>query len=130
MIHEGFSMKRAIVLALPVLLAACAGSKFAPLEGMPTALGETVRVGAFEATPRSVVEDSRCPAGVRCVQAGRLVVSTQITGEGWSETVPLTLGQPHTVQGRTITLVSGRPEMYPERRAPRSEYRFVFAGGA
>jgi len=130
MIHEGFCMKRAVVLALPALLAACTGTTFAPLEGMPAALGETVRVGSLQATPRVVIEDSRCPAGVRCIHTGQLVVSTQVAGEGWSETVPLTEGQPFTVQGRTITLVSGRPAAFPERRPPRNEYRFVFAGGA
>ena len=130
MIQQGAFMKTAIVLALPLLLAACAGSQFAPLEGMPVALGETVSVGPLRATPRAVIEDSRCPEGVRCVQAGRVVVSTEVSGSGWSETVPLTLGEPSAVGGATITLVSARPRAYPERRAPRNEYRFVFAGGA
>ena len=120
----------AVVLALPLVLAACVGSRFAPLEGMPAALGETVSVGTVRATPRSVVEDSRCPEGVRCAQAGRVVVSTQVSGDGRSETVPLTLGEPQTVGGATITLVSAQPRAYPERRAPRREYRFIFAGGA
>lgn len=130
MIPEGACMKKAVVLALPLVLAACVGSRFAPLEGMPAAIGETVSVGTLRATPRSVVEDSRCPEGVRCAQAGRVVVSTQVSGDGWSETVPLTLGEPQTVGGATITLVSAQPRAYPERRAPRREYRFIFAGGA
>lgn len=130
MIHQGAFMKKAIVLALPLLLAACTGSRFAPLEGMPTAIGETVSVGTLRATPRSVVEDSRCPVGVRCVQAGRVVVSTEVSGDGWSETVPLTLGEPYAVGGATIILVSTQPQAYPDRRAPRREYRFIFEGGA
>jgi hypothetical protein len=123
-------MNRVIALLLPALLAGCAGSDFAPLEGMPAAIGETVRVGPLLATPRSVVEDSRCLLGVRCVQAGRLVVSTQLEGEGWSQTVPLTLGEPYAVQGTTVMLVSGRPEKWSERRRPRNEYRFIYEGGA
>ena len=119
-------MNKAIALLLPALLAGCAGSDFAPLDGMPAAIGETVRVGPFLATPRSVVEDSRCPHNVRCVQAGRLVVSTQLEGDGWSQTVPLTLGEPYAVQGTTVTLVSGRPEKWSERRRPRNEYRFIY----
>lgn len=123
-------MKAVIALPLVALLAACAGSKFAPLEGMPVALGETVRVGSVLATPSRVVEDSRCPQDVQCIQAGRLVVSTRLDGSGWRETVPLTLGEPYAVQGTTITLVSGRPEKFSERRTPRHEYRFIFEGGA
>ena len=129
MIPEGACMKRAVVLALPLVLAACVGSRFAPLEGMPAAIGETVRVGALAATPRRLVEDSRCPLSVQCVQAGRVVVSTRITGPGGTETVPLVLGEPYPVQGATVTLVSARPEKWSERRRPRDEYRFVFEGG-
>jgi hypothetical protein len=122
-------MKRAAIFLLPVLLAGCATSRFAPLEGMPVALGETVRVGTMTATPRAVVEDSRCPVDVQCIQAGRLVVSTILGGDGWRETVPLTLGEPYAVQGTTVTLVSGHPDKTSTRRTPRSEYRFVFEGG-
>lgn len=124
-------MKNLIAFPLAALLGACVGPALPqPIaEGMPAALGETVRVGTMLATPRSVVEDSRCPVNVQCIQAGRLIVSTRLDGEGWSETVPLTLGEPHAVQGTTVTLVSGRPEKWSERRRPRSEYRFIFEAG-
>lgn len=122
-------MKYFAALPLAALLGACATSNFAPLEGMPVAIGETVRAGPLLATPRSVVEDSRCLLGVRCVQAGRLVVSTRLSGDGWSQTVPLTLGEPYAVQGTTVTLVSGRPEKWSERRRPRNEYRFIYEAG-
>lgn len=123
-------MNKAILLLLPALLAGCAGSGFAPLEGMPAAIGETVRVGPLTATPVRLIEDSRCPLTVQCVQAGRLVVSTRLDGDGWSQTVPLTLGEPYAVQGTTVMLVSGRPEKWNQRRRPRGEYRFIFEGGA
>ena len=122
-------MKCLAALPFAALLGACATSDFAPLEGMPAAIGETVRAGPLLATPRSVVEDSRCPLGVQCVHAGRLVVSTRLSGDGWSQTVPLTLGEPYAVQGTTVTLVSGRPEKWSERKRPRSEYRFIFETG-
>ena len=121
------------LLALPVLAFAAAcmtpGSDEPIADGMPAALGETVRVGSLLASPRSVVEDSRCPENARCVWAGRLIVSTRIDGNGWRETVPLTLGEPYATHGTTVTLVSGRPEKRAERTTPRNEYRFVFAGG-
>ena len=123
-------MKAVIALPLAALLAACVSSDFDPLEGMPVALGETVRVGSVLATPTRVVEDSRCPYDVQCIQAGRLVVSTRLDGSGWAETVPLTLGEPYAVGGTTVTLISGRPEKFSERDTPRHEYRFIFEGGA
>jgi hypothetical protein len=124
-------MTKLVALPLALLLGACAGTALPePIaEGMPAALGETVQVGALLATPRSVVEDSRCPYNARCIQAGRLVVSTRLDGTGWTETVPLTLGELHAVQGTTVTLVSGTPEKRAERRTPRNEYRFIFEGG-
>jgi hypothetical protein len=122
-------MKYVTALPLALLMGACASSDFAPLEGMPVAIGETVRVGPLLASPRSVLEDSRCPDNVQCVQAGRLVVSTLLEGDGWSETVPLTLGAPYQVQGTTVTLASGRPEKYSARRRPRNEYRFIYQAG-
>lgn len=124
-------MKQAIALPFLALIGACVGTALPePIaEGMPAALGETVQVGSLLATPRRLVEDSRCPYDVQCIQAGRLVVSTQLDGEGWNETVPLTLGEPYAVQGTTVTLVSGRPEKWSERRRPRNEYRFIFEGG-
>ena len=122
-------MKPLLTLSLVALLAGCADGRFAPLEGMPAAIGETVRVGPLTATPVRLVEDSRCPLTVQCVDAGRLIVSTRIEGEAFRETVPLTLGEPYAVAGHTVTLVSGRPEKWNERRRPRNEYRFVFEGG-
>ena len=124
-------MTKLIALPLALLLGACAGTALPePIaEGMPAAIGETVQVGPLIATPRAVLEDSRCPYNARCVWAGRLVVSTRLDGDGWSETVPLTLGEPYAVQGTTVTLVSGRPELYAERRTPKNEYRFIFEAG-
>jgi hypothetical protein len=120
-------MKPFATLPLLTLLAACASGGFDPLEGMPAALGETVKVGALAASPRSVEEDSRCPADAQCVQAGRLVVRTRLDGSGWSETVPLTLGEAYATHGVTVLLASAQPD----RRAdtPRNEYRFIFSGG-
>ena len=123
-------MHRALVLLVPLVLAGCAGSRFAPLEGMPTALGESVRVGSLVATPRRVVEDSRCPLTVQCVQAGRLIVSTRLEGEGWRETVPLTLGEPYATHGTSITLVSALPEKLAGEEIPAPTYSFAFEGGA
>jgi hypothetical protein len=124
-------MKRVAPLPFLALVAACAGTPLPePIpDGQPVGLGETAQVGSLIAAPRSVTEDSRCPINVQCIQAGRLAVRTRIDGQGWSETVPLTLGEAYATHGTTITLVSVRPDKFAERDIPRAEYRFIFDGG-
>ena len=90
----------------------------------PVQLGRTVVV-----TPMRVTEDSRCPQGVQCIQAGRVVVETRIDGPGWRQTQPLTLGEPHTVRDVTVTLVSVTPEQRADSQVKSAEYRFAFDGG-
>jgi len=125
-------MRKLVILSLAAALGACAGTALPqPIaDGMPAAIGETVQVGNVLATPRAVTEDSRCPFNARCVWAGQLIVSTRLDGAGWTETVPLKLGEPYAVGGTTVTLVSGLPEKSAGRETPRSEYRFIFDGGA
>ena len=57
------------------------------------------------------------------------MVDTRIDGPGWRQTQPLTLGEPHTVRGVTITLVSVQPEKQPDTQITSAAYRFAFEGG-
>jgi hypothetical protein len=120
-------------LAFAVTLAGCtapmvAGTRPAP-EGSSVALGQPVQVGRLVATPKAVVEDSRCPENARCIWAGRLIVSTQIDGPSWRETIPLTLGEAHATHDTAITLVSGTPEKRTGNETFAGDYRFTFEGG-
>jgi hypothetical protein len=98
-------------------------------EGTAVALGQPVRVGQVIATPKAVIEDSRCPKDVRCVWAGRLIVSTRIDGTTWHQTVPLTLGKTHSVRDVAITLAASAPERRAGSETPPAAYRFTFEGG-
>jgi len=66
---------------------------------MTLALGESASLDGIVVTPTKVVEDSRCPAGVYCIQAGtvRLEVSAQTPLGTVTRTVKL---------GDTVTLGS------------------------
>ena len=126
-------VSKIFAFAAVALLAGCVaptvdGNQPAP-EGTAVALGQPVRVGRLIATPQAVVEDSRCPQNVRCVWAGRLIVSTRIDGTGWHETVPLTLGETHAIHEIPITLISGAPERRTGNETPAGAYRFTFEGG-
>ena len=98
-------------------------------QGSLVPLLQPVQVGSVVATPMRVTEDSRCPMNARCVWAGRAVVETRIDGPGWRQTQPLTLGEPHTVRGVTITLVSVQPEKQTDTQITSADYRFAFEGG-
>ena len=71
-------------------------------------LGDDVRLGGRVAVEfTSVLEDSRCPANVVCVWAGRATVMISLTSlaDGATKTVELTLGE--TAGGRSDVAVLG-----------------------
>ena len=105
-------MKQLVAFAAALALAGCvAGPTMATAVRADghARLGEPTRVGRLVVTPQSVIEDSRCPVNARCVWAGRLVLSARIEGNGWRETVNLTLGEPHATHGSGLSLVSAEP---------------------
>ena len=116
-------MKQIILVAL-LALAACATAPDAEIVNGPTApLGEVANLEGITVRPLAVIEDSRCPALVRCIWAGRVRISAEISGTGTRE---LTLGEPAAVSGGTLTLVDVRPgKRAPEAIAPR-DYQFTF----
>lgn len=128
-------MKAIFAAALLSPLAACAIIPDTPMaqaqaeparQGSAVALGQPVWVGDAILTPLAVIEDSRCPVNARCIQAGKLTVSTRIAATHWTQTAPLTLGEPYAVMGRTYMLGSGTPEMTTENAPAPEDYRFVF----
>lgn len=53
-------------------------------------------------TPLAVIEDSRCPADVLCIQAGRLVITARIDHPGGSTIRTMTLGTTTLAAGGTV----------------------------
>jgi len=113
-------------------LAGCAASNPVashPVEG-PVRLGEIAAVDGPRVRPDRVIEDSRCPADVQCIQAGRLVVRATVLGGGWSKEVDLTLGVPVPVADGTLTLVAATPvPISGETAASAARFTFKFQGG-
>jgi hypothetical protein len=116
-------MKRISLIAL-LALSACATAPRPEMANGPTAaLGETANLEGVTVRPLDVIEDSRCPALVRCVWAGRVRIRAEISGTGTRE---LTLGEPAAVRGGTVTLVDVRPgKRTPDAISPR-DYQFTF----
>jgi hypothetical protein len=118
-------MKAAATLAA-LMLAGCA--TVPPANSGPTAaLGQVATVDNLRIRPIQVVEDSRCPASVRCVWAGRLTVRARMSGPGWTQIRDFELGVPQAVDVHRVTLVAAEPQKAaPVEIDPRA-YRFTFA---
>lgn len=117
---------------MAISLAGCAaGGPVAsqPIEG-PVRLGEIAAVDGPRVRPDRVMEDSRCPADVQCIQAGRLIVRATVLGGGWSKEVDLTLGVPVPVADGILTLVDATPvPVGSGTAASAARFTFKFQGG-
>lgn len=107
-----------LALAIPLALAGCVTIRSVD-DGISRAtIGEAVVRDGVRIVPLTVVEDSRCPQGVACIQAGTVRITAEVDGSR----TELALGRP---VGR-VTLV----EVYPTRRKDTTyypdEYRFGF----
>lgn len=120
----------AALMAISLVGCAAAGSVArAPIEG-PVRLGEMAAVDGPKVRPDRVIEDSRCPADVQCIQAGRLVVRATVLGGGWSKELDLTLGVPVPVADGMLTLVDATPvPVTGETSGSAARFTFRFQGG-
>ncbi|MEA9577440.1 hypothetical protein VC218_00455 [Xanthomonas nasturtii] len=113
-----------LVLSLAGCMASGAGTNH-PIEG-PVRLGEIAAVDGPRVRPDRVIEDSRCPANVQCIHAGRMIVRATVFGGGWSTQVDLTMGIPVPVADGMLTLVDATPVPISGKAVPASVARFTF----
>lgn len=89
-------------------------------------IGQTLAFpDGFSVTPASVIEDSRCPTGVMCIQAGTVRVDLTLSGAGSTQHQTIGLGKTVTVNGRTITFSAVTPAKHLEVEIPAGDYRFT-----
>ncbi|MCB2077919.1 MAG: hypothetical protein KDE55_09515 [Novosphingobium sp.] len=122
-------MRPALIALSPFLslaLSACVTAQ-PPSDGLAyAALGETVYVDGPKVTPIAVIEDSRCPADVQCVWAGRVRISARIHLGTGDTTQELTLGEPIPVADGSLELRTVQPPKTTEAAIPPGDYRFGF----
>ena len=115
------------ILMLPLLMLTVSGFTTYPWTGPKDArLGHVVDLGEAVAQPVKVVEDSRCPEDVDCVQPGRVRVRVTYLNPKWAEDTELELvvGEPHRVKGGVIRIEAVRPTRRLNQRIEMGEYRF------
>jgi hypothetical protein len=119
--------KHIILLAGVVALVAL-GFLFYPerAAGGGVALGDSTVVEGVTITPLELVEDSRCPIDVQCIQAGQLRLRVAINAMNRDFT--LTLGESQEVApGTSVTLSAVTPQVkYSTVTVSPVDYRFVF----
>jgi hypothetical protein len=115
-----------VVPLITLMLAACA--TLPPANAGPTAgLGQVATVNGLRIRPIEVIEDSRCPALVHCVWAGRLTVRARMTGPGWTQIRDFAVGSPQAVDQYRVTLVAAEPQKAAPGEIDPRAYRFTFA---
>lgn len=97
-----------------------------PIATTTTKLGQKIIIGNITITPRTIVEDSRCPIDVQCIQAGTIRVNVALEGNNNQETALLTLGRPVTFMNKNIELVEVSPPTSSNHPVTQSAYRFTF----
>lgn len=89
-------------------------------------LNQSGNAMGVQITPLEVLEDSRCPSDVVCIQAGTVRVRARLENSlGNSEQI-FALNTPITTETETITLVHVNPESISTHTISPSEYRFSF----
>ena len=125
-----------MIVAGVLMLPACAAPPARPTPGatpaaavatFASAIGDRNALGDRAVTPLEVVEDSRCPANVRCIQAGTVRLRLRLQERGESREAIVGLERPARLAGAWLHLLGVCPaRIVPDAPAAR-DYRFTFA---
>lgn len=81
----------------------------APVTTMTTKLHQKISIEGIIVTPLEVIEDSRCPPGAQCIQAGTVKVSVMLESGDSQEKVILTLHDNVQFMNKNVELVGVSP---------------------
>lgn len=90
------------------------------------AVNQTVRTIQETITVLSILEDSRCPIDVQCIQAGTVRLRIKVDSAMGISISEVALGKSITTESEEITFVTVRPEKESQKTTVTAEYRFVF----
>ena len=126
-------MKPLLISLLVLAFAGCAATPRGPERPLrdsmvALALGGHSRIFGLDISPVRIVEDSRCPTGVQCIQAGTVRLLVRIEDRSGTREVTLTLGKPVALaNGGWIDLAAVCPYPRHPNRITRESYLFMLA---
>jgi hypothetical protein len=91
-------------------------------------VGETKTIGGVRITVNKIIEDSRCPTDVVCIQAGRLVANVTLKSNTDQETVNLILGatSPKLFDIYKVSLITAEPSPHSSQSQATRVYKLTF----
>lgn len=89
-------------------------------------LGETATGEGVTITPLAVLEDSRCPSDVQCIQAGRVRLRATLTSGLHTTDQIFIIGEPVTTEAEAIILLRVTPAPVSTKTINNEDYRFTF----
>lgn len=78
-------------------------------------------------TPTSLIQDSRCPTDVQCIQAGTVKINVSLENGGILVPVVLTLGDSVSFMNKKVSLVSVYPKPSARKSISEDAYEFTFS---
>lgn len=122
--------KASILLAIAFALTGCSaatGGDIPKESALAWAkLGERAYADGADVTPLEVLEDSRCPADVQCVWAGRVRIRATIHLASGDVEQELESGKAIAVGGGSLELVDIRPVTNSRKATLPEDYRLGF----
>jgi hypothetical protein len=100
-------------------------SKVAPSTAT-LALNQSAVVGGVTITPTKVVQDSRCPIDVTCIQAGTVNLTVSLEKGGEKNSMIMALGETVSFGGKRVQFASTNPNKDSRTPIKNSDYRFAF----
>lgn len=89
-------------------------------------MGSTIDILGVGINPLELIEESRCPQGVQCIQAGTVRVRALISSSIGTSPQILTLNQPISTEGELVTLIEVKPYPVAGSQIESKNYLFVF----
>lgn len=90
-------------------------------------LGETATAAGVSINPTKILEDSRCPQDVTCIQAGTVRIQTTLAAGMGAAPQEFKLGQPITTEAETVTLTDVTPARRANVTIAPADYTFTFS---
>ena len=101
-------------------------SSILPYGSVELAIGERATFENISIRPIEVIEDSRCPIDVQCIQAGTVRIKIEIVSGIGTSTSIVKLSNEFTVESIRITLSAVAPTKHSQTQVTTGDYRLTF----